>query len=312
MLRSTGLLDRAAAGSSQSVVAAADSPANSLRGEYPTKKSPGVKDLELTAADEPKGATPPSSRPSSARPTPPSSRPSAKAHPTPPVQNSLRNLDPVDAEAFRRVAARVADARSDPKDIFYARPEIRGYGFVDVALRIRGALAAAGAPRAQFRCLAEDFDRLVMDSMSEQRGEWAGGAAFVALGADDLVPLKHVVWAYVLAGGRVDVAAIADAVEGAGVLRTSDDVAVHVYTTHLLVAAKVSERLAAWGLLDADDPRSPGLQTTTSTSLRASAERIITNSLRAEPEPEPEPAAAGCLPRCFRLCRRPAPVVPDG
>ena len=87
------------------------------------------------------------------------------------------------------------------------------------------------------------------------------------------------------AGGRLDVTGLAASIEAEPrLLDSAEDGELHVYTTHLLVAAKVSKQLEAWGLLDAarsSVASSLPEDVTVSVTLRRSAERILSLDLRS-------------------------------
>ena len=111
---------------------------------------------------------------------------------------ALDDLDAEDRAGFEELAERLKVARRDPKNVFHTRPQCRGYSFVEIALRIRNALAMKEAPRERLRFLANDVDAWVLDAMTAQRVEWRphgdSPPRVVALGADDFLPLKSNVW----------------------------------------------------------------------------------------------------------------------
>ena len=196
---------------------------------------------------------------------------------------ALDDLDAEDRAGFEELAERLKVAREDPKNVFNTRPQCRGYSFVEIALRIRNALATKEAPRERLRFLAHDVDAWVLDAMTAQRVEWrpAGDspAQTVALGADDFLPLKSNVWAYVLCGGRVDIAEIVEELETSGELQKADDADLTRYTTHLLVASKASHQLEEWGLLTPPRLSDGSFPLSVSHSLRQSVERVLDLSL---------------------------------
>ena len=69
---------------------------------------------------------------------------------------ALDDLDAEDRAGFEELAERLKVARRDPKNVFHTRPQCRGYSFVEIALKIRDALATKEAPRERLRFLAHD------------------------------------------------------------------------------------------------------------------------------------------------------------
>ena len=82
---------------------------------------------------------------------------------------ALDDLDAEDRAGFEELAERLKVARKDPKNVFHTRPQCRGYSFVEIALRIRNALATKEAPRERLRFLAHDVDSWVLGRRTTPR-----------------------------------------------------------------------------------------------------------------------------------------------
>jgi len=154
--------------------------------------------------------------------------------PPPPTQRSTpfpaelaRAVGEVGAAEFSALRARLNGPRNDARSLFHTRPELRGYEYVSIACAARRALAPGASPQDLWAFLARDFDARLFASLTAQRKKWTGVVRCrVEIGPDDLLPIKHVVWAHVLVGG-LDLAAVARGVKinhrstaGPGYLRT--------------------------------------------------------------------------------------------
>ena len=71
---------------------------------------------------------------------------------------ALDDLDAEDRAGFEELAERLKVARRDPKNVFHTRPQCRGYSFVEIALKIRNALASKETPRERLRFLGHARD----------------------------------------------------------------------------------------------------------------------------------------------------------
>ena len=224
-------------------------------------------------------------------------------------------------EALR---AHLTAPRRDPKSCFFTRAELRGYCLASIARELRAALVAGGT-RERWRYLAGGhFDAALFGALTDQRLVWYPGRLMtpsksrVTLGADDVIPLKHNVWAYVLLGGALDVASVAAAIEAdAALFAEASEMEIMVYATHLLIASKVARQLEDWDLPAApttgwsapSTPEALAVPEKVSSSLRIRAGNVLALSPKqtARPRPAPGPSRGRrCLAAVARCFRRPA------